>query len=153
MLAGELGQVDPYQQQSKVSCSFATMLAVLRHYGIEQYTEAELAPLVGLTSQGAWPYQIVAACTKLGLNAFELRLQSLADAQNYLAAGIPLIAEVSSWNLPGRGHFVVLVAMDAKVAEVMDPNVPGNWRTLTLAELYERWAPHEYACVAILPPR
>lgn len=155
MLSGDftLGDVEPYQQVTQFSCSCASLLAVLKHYGIDQgLTEADLAPLVGLTPMGAWPYQIVVACSQLGLNAFELKLKSLEDAKNYLAAGIPIIAEVASWNMPGRGHFVVVVSINATTAEIMDPNTPGNWRTLSLAELRDRWGSHGYECVVVMPP-
>jgi len=152
MLSGTLGQVEPYQQTLRYSCSCASLLAVLRHYGITDYSEEDLMPLVGLSSIGAWPYQIVHAAHALGLAAFELRLRSLADAVPYLGAGIPIICEVASWTMPGRGHFVVLVSMDGQTAEIMDPNTPGNWRSITLDELQQRWGTHGYACVVVMPP-
>ena len=146
-----LGEVVPYQQKQGYSCSAATLLAVLRHYGITQYTEQTLTPIIGLTSNGAWPHQIVAAAQSLGLKAAELTF-SFGLAKRYVDAGVPVIAEVASWNHQGLGHFVVVAGVGPEI-QIMDPNTPGNWRSLSRAEMAQRWGSHAWRGVVVLPPQ
>jgi len=153
MLSGSytLGQVDAYQQVKPYSCSCASLLAVLRHYNLDNgMSEDDLVPLVGLTPLGAWPYNIVQGAGKLGLPAFEMTFTP-ALAQHFTDQGIPVIAEVESWNRPGSGHFVVLCSLNPSAVQIMDPNTPGNWRTITQAELAQRWAFRGWRGVVVLP--
>jgi peptidase C39-like protein len=61
---------------------------------------------------GNWPYNTAYAAT-FGLNAFVTRLRSLAEAERFIAAGIPLVASING-KLPGflfkktSGHLLVI---------------------------------------------
>ncbi len=61
---------------------------------------------------GNWPYNTAYAAT-FGLNAFVTRLRSLAEAERFIAAGIPLVASING-RLPGflfkktSGHLLVI---------------------------------------------
>jgi hypothetical protein len=61
---------------------------------------------------GNWPYNTAYAAT-FGLNAFVTRLRSLAEAERFIAAGIPLVASING-TLPGflfkktSGHLLVI---------------------------------------------
>jgi hypothetical protein len=61
---------------------------------------------------GNWPYNTAYAAT-FGLNAFVTRLRSLAEAERFIDAGIPLVASING-SLPGflfkktSGHLLVI---------------------------------------------
>lgn len=61
---------------------------------------------------GNWPYNTAYAAT-FGLNGFVTRLRSLAEAERFIAAGIPLVASING-TLPGflfkktSGHLLVI---------------------------------------------
>lgn len=134
------GQVEPYQQITPYSCSAASLLAILRHLGDFDHTEPELMKTVGVKAGlGASAEQVVDAARRLGFKSAIRRFSSLYEARQYTASGVPIIADVASWNYPDKRHFVVIEAFDDANAYLMDPNTPGNRRVLTFAELDQRW--------------
>jgi ABC-type bacteriocin/lantibiotic exporter with double-glycine peptidase domain len=138
------GQVEPYQQITPYSCSAASLLAILRHFGDYSRSEPELMVAVGVKAGlGASAKSVVDAARHLGFSAALRRFSSLAEARQYTSSGIPIIADVASWNYPGKRHFVVIASFDDYRAYVMDPNTPGNQRVLTYPELEERWTHRE----------
>lgn len=145
----KLARVDPYQQMTKRSCSAACLHAVLLHHGMD-VPEDELIELIGVGRNGAELDKIASAAQELGFDAEEHRFPHLLAAKEYLDEGLPIIADFRSWNRPGQGHYVVLEKLADGRAEVMDPNTPGNWRTISAAELKRRWwdwgmePPHEF---------
>jgi hypothetical protein len=66
---------------------------------------------------GNWPFN-TAYAAQYGLEGFVTRLRSLAEAERFIAAGIPLIASING-NLPGflftstNGHLLVIRGFDA----------------------------------------
>jgi ABC-type bacteriocin/lantibiotic exporter with double-glycine peptidase domain len=155
----KIARVQPYQQLTPRTCSAACMHAVLRHYGYD-IEEPELEELIGVGTHGAEVNQIVKAAHALGLEAEEQRFPHLIAAKKVLDDDIPIIADVRSWNRPGQGHYVVLAELEDGLAELMDPNTPGNWREVSAPELKRRWwdwsmaRPHElmkHAGVIIWP--
>jgi len=62
---------------------------------------------------GNWPDNTAYAATFPGMNAFVTRLRSLAEAERFIAAGIPLVASING-KLPGflfkktSGHLLVI---------------------------------------------
>ncbi|HKY50612.1 MAG TPA: C39 family peptidase [Candidatus Limnocylindria bacterium] len=62
---------------------------------------------------GNWPNNTAYAATFDGMNGFVTRLRSLAEAERFIAAGIPLVASING-NLPGflfkktNGHLLVI---------------------------------------------
>ncbi len=67
---------------------------------------------------GNWPFN-TAYAAQYGLEGFVTRLRSLAEAERFIAAGIPLIASING-DLPGflftstNGHLLVIRGFDAK---------------------------------------
>ncbi|WP_407566856.1 C39 family peptidase [Polymorphospora sp. A560] len=80
---------------------------------------------------GNWPFNTAYAGT-FGLDAFVTRLRGLAEAELFVAAGIPLVISVSfaAGRVPGldygtRGHLLVLAGFTAGGDPVLnDPNWP-----------------------------
>ncbi len=80
---------------------------------------------------GNWPFN-TAYATTYGLDGFVTRLRSLAEAELFIAAGIPLIASING-KLEGflfgstNGHLLVIVGFDANGDVVTnDPAVISN---------------------------
>ncbi|HET7701512.1 MAG TPA: C39 family peptidase [Candidatus Limnocylindria bacterium] len=80
---------------------------------------------------GNWPFNTAYAAER-GLNGFVTRLRSLAEAERFIAAGIPLIASING-KLPGfyfgktNGHLLTIVGFTANGDVISnDPAVPTN---------------------------
>ena len=83
---------------------------------------------------GNWPFNTAYAGTH-GLEAYVVRMQSLAQAEEWIAAGVPVVVSLAwgSGELDGapldwsNGHLVVLVGFDATGRPVVnDPAAPSN---------------------------
>ncbi|MFG1676722.1 peptidase C39 family protein [Micromonospora sp. NPDC049282] len=84
---------------------------------------------------GNWPFNTAYAATH-GVDAFVTRLRSLAEAERFVAAGIPLVvsAAFTRGQVPGldydtRGHLIVLVGFTTGGDPVLnDPYAPDDER-------------------------
>lgn len=149
-----LDAVQPYQQKTDYTCSAACLLAVARHYGVV-LDEPNLTRLIGaLPEIGATCEQVVEAARHLWMPAAAPHFASLTATMPYLARGVPIIANVTSFTRPGSGHFVVLIAIDDRGVDLMDPNVTGNRRCLTYQEMDRRWQvrSQRQGVVVLAPP-
>lgn len=99
---------------------------------------------------GNWPFNVAYAAS-LGMEAYVTRFTSLAEAEEWIAAGVPVIMSYS-WGrgqlagapLPASsGHLAVLAGFDARGNPVVnDPAAPSNetvQRTYSRAELERLW--------------
>ena len=104
----------------------------------------------GYDGTGNWPFTTAYAAARTG-SAFVTRLRSLAEAEQFIAAGIPLVASVAfkSGELSGApisssaGHLLVIAGFTASGDVVVnDPAAPTNAtvrRTYSRAELERVW--------------
>lgn len=160
-LGVKTASVMPYQQKTQWTCSAACLKAVAAHHGV-RIPELAAIELVGARpGRGAETDQIAAAARKIGFLAFEYSFASIDQARFLLDQEIPIICDIQSFNNPGKGHYVVMVAADDKRVELMDPNTPGNWRVISRAEMDARWwdrrmaPPHEMMWkwgIVVVPP-
>lgn len=131
-------QVSPYQQKTQWTCSAACLKAVLAHYG-QNIPEMQLIEAIGAKKgRGAECDEIAAAARKLGFDAFEYSFESIDQAKSLTDADMPIICDIQSFNNPGKGHYVVMTAIDDQV-HLMDPNTPTNERVISREEMDERW--------------
>lgn len=114
---------------------------------------------------GNWPFNTAYAGTH-GLDTFVTRLRSLTEAEQFIKAGIPLIASLSfkKGDLPGagygtNGHLMVIVGFDAAGNVVVnDPAshlIASNQQVRTTydREAFENaWVPHSGGLVYVLHP-
>jgi predicted double-glycine peptidase len=131
--------VDPYQQETQWSCSAACLKAVLTHWGTNLSEQQAIEAVGAREGRGAECDQIATAARNLGFAAFEYSFDSIDQAKVLLDQDIPIICDIQSFNHPGKGHYVVMVAADDQRVELMDPNTPGNWRVISRAEMDQRW--------------
>lgn len=134
----KIARVAPHQQEARENCSAACLKAVLAHWG-HDIPESVCAEVIGVGKHGAEVTDISSAARRMGMNAADIKFRSFGEARKFLDADIPIIADFQSWNHPGQGHYVVIVSVDGDRVEIMDPNTPGNWRSLSLKEVEERW--------------
>ena len=119
-------------------CSPTSMTMVLEHWGVRLPEEpavpyaAEHTYDYNYGGTGNWPFN-TAFAARFGLTAYVTRLRSLAEAERFTRAGIPLVLGVvfTADQLDGagydtKGHLLVLVGFD----EVGDPivNDPASHR-------------------------
>lgn len=85
----------------------------------------------GWGGTGNWPFNTAFAATRAGIVSYVTRLRGIGDAEQWIAAGVPLVCSVSYGLLKGKGaperndgHLVVLVGFDADGTPVF--NDPGR---------------------------
>jgi hypothetical protein len=93
---------------------------------------------------GNWPFN-TAYAARYGLDAFVTRLRSLGEAEQFIRAGIPLVASFKSGprELDGflfeggtNGHLVVIVGFDATGNPIV--NDPAAWSNAAVRRVYDR---------------
>jgi hypothetical protein len=93
---------------------------------------------------GNWPFN-AAYASHYGLVAFITQLRSLTEAEQFVRAGIPLVASIAS--RPGEldgflfsggtnGHLVVIVGFDAAGRPIV--NDPAAWSNAGVRRVYDR---------------
>jgi peptidase C39-like protein len=99
---------------------------------------------VGYRGTGNWPFN-AAYAARFGLDTFVTQLRSLAEAEQFVRAGIPLVASIAS--RPGEldgflfsggtnGHLVVIVGFDASGDPIV--NDPAAWTDAGVRHVYDR---------------
>jgi peptidase C39-like protein len=93
---------------------------------------------------GNWPFN-AAYAARYGLDSFVTQLRSLSEAEQFVRAGIPLVASIAS--RPGEldgflfsggtnGHLVVIVGFDAAGNPIV--NDPAAWSDANVRRVYDR---------------
>jgi hypothetical protein len=115
---------------------------------------------------GNWPFNTAYAGTR-GVDGFITRLRSLTEAEQFIKAGIPLVASLSfkKGDLPGagygtNGHLMVIVGFDAAGNVVVnDPAshlIASNDQVRTTydrAAFENAWVPHSGGLVYVIHPQ
>ncbi len=93
---------------------------------------------------GNWSFNVAYAAS-YGLQAFVTQLRSLTEAEQFVRAGVPLVASIASrpgeldgFLLPGgtKGHLVVIVGFDAAGNPIV--NDPAALSDATVRRVYDR---------------
>ncbi|MVN85188.1 peptidase C39 family protein [Deinococcus sp. HMF7620] len=144
-----------YPNGGEVWCSPTSVSMLLAHQGI-QVTVPQAAAATfdrAYDGTGNWPFN-TAYAGSFGLRAFVTRLPNLAQAERFVAVGVPLAVSLGwgAGELPGAalptssGHLMVLVGFDAQGNPVLnDPAAPtdaGVRRTYPRAAFEKLWLTH-----------
>ncbi|MBI4864619.1 MAG: C39 family peptidase [Candidatus Riflebacteria bacterium] len=119
-------KVVPRQQPNSYSCGPASLGIVLSHHGITLST-ARLEAMTGTSTDGADPWQLVAAARALGFEPHERYDADLGDILAALSRGQPVIidyqADFDPLDDPSEdlGHYSVVVAADGDDLLLVDP--------------------------------
>lgn len=155
-----------YPDGGEVWCSPTSVSMILARYGVNVTVPAAAKGMYDRTYDGTgnWPFNTAYAAEQ-GLRAFVTRLPSLAAAERYTAAGVPLAVSLG-WKkgeLPGAplswsdGHLMVLVGFDAQGNPVLnDPAAPGNdtvRRAYPRAAFERLWLTHSGGLSYVIAPR
>jgi hypothetical protein len=177
-----IGQYPQWDGGGEAWCSATSTAMVLDYYGAGP-TAAETAwvdpaysdPQVDHAARsvfdydydgaGNWPFNTAYAGTR-GLDSFVTRLRSLTEAEQFIKAGIPLVASLSFTKneLPGagygtNGHLMVIVGFTANGDVVV--NDPASHliksndqvRTVYDRQAFENaWIPHSGGLVYVIHP-
>jgi Peptidase_C39 like family len=159
-----------YKNGGEVWCSPTSVSMILAYWGdrvpVPEAAAATLDPVYGGT--GNWSFNVAWAGTRQGvagpIAAHVARLDSLAAAERYLAAGVPLALSLG-WRvgeLPGAaipssaGHLVVLVGFDAAGNPVInDPAAASDAavrRTYPRAAFERLWLTHSGGTAYVIAP-
>ena len=152
-----------YPGGGEVWCSPTSTSMLLAYYGVNiSVPEAARATYdTAYDGTGNWPFNTAFAAEQ-GLRAVVTRLPNLADAERYLAAGLPLGVSLG-WKkgeLPGAaipasdGHLMVLVGFDAAGDPVLnDPAAPNDAqvrRSYPRAAFEKLWLTHSGGLVYLI---
>ena len=126
-------------------CGAASLLIVLRYYGLEK-SESELARLLGVDSRtGTDAAALRRVAESLGFVA-EVRSESTLEMiEDWIGNGVPVIVD---WFSRGRadygdgavadGHYSVVAGLDAEHIYLMDPEI-GGIRKLAREDFLRVW--------------
>ncbi|GHF94448.1 peptidase C39 [Deinococcus piscis] len=125
-----------YPGGGEVWCSPTSTSMVMAFYGIDVPVPTAAAGTYDAVydGMGNWPFN-VAYAAEHGLSGFVTRAASLAEAEKYIKAGIPVVASIrwKAGELPGAaipssdGHLAVIVGFDAQGNPVVnDPAAADN---------------------------
>ena len=177
-----IGQYPQWDGGGEAWCSATSTAMMLDYYGAGP-TAAETAwvdpsytdPQVDHSARsvfdysydgaGNWPFNTAYAGSR-GVDAFITRLRSLTEAEQFIKAGIPLVASLSfkKGDLPGagygtNGHLMVIVGFDqAGNVVVNDPAshlIASNDQVRTTydrAAFENAWVPHSGGLVYVIHP-
>jgi hypothetical protein len=98
----------------------------------------------GYRGTGNWPFN-TAYAARFGLDSFVTQLRSLAEAERFVRAGVPVVASIAS--RPGEldgflfaggatGHLVVIVGFDGAGNPIV--NDPAAWSDASVRRVYDR---------------
>jgi hypothetical protein len=159
-----------YRDGGEVWCSPTSVSMVMAYWDTEQLScEARVRAAVSgvhdriYRGHGNWPFNAAYAATQ-GLEAYVTRFTSMAEAEEWIAAGVPVVFSFG-WGrrqLTGAplstssGHLAVLVGFDASGNPIVnDPAAPSNeavQRTYRRAELERLWLQRSGGTVYLIYP-
>jgi hypothetical protein len=113
---------------------------------------------------GNWPFNAAYAAEFPGMDAFVTRLRSLAEAEQFIARGIPLVISVSfkASDMDGagystNGHLFVISGFTANGDVII--NDPATAHDATVTRVYKRsqvenaWVPHSGGIAYVIHPK
>jgi hypothetical protein len=177
-----IGQYPQWDGGGEAWCSATSTAMVLDYYGAgptaeetawvdPSYTDPQVDHSArsvfdySYDGAGNWPFNTAYAGSR-GVDAFITRLRSLTEAEQFIKAGIPLVASLSfkKSDLPGagygtNGHLMVIVGFDAAGNVVV--NDPASHliasddqvrTTYDRAAFENAWVPHSGGLVYVIHP-
>jgi predicted double-glycine peptidase len=142
------------RQANGYTCGAAALQAVLRYFGKGgDLGEEELAARLGTTSEnGTSPAAILRVAREHGLIATMREHMTIADLEDYVARGVPVIVDYQAWaeqpnhdytNDWENGHYSVVVGVDRRNVYLEDPSILGARGRIPRAEFEARWHDQE----------
>lgn len=138
------------RQSTEYSCGAAAMQAVLGYWG-RDIGEEDLREMLNTNEEsGTYPDDIIRVASALGLQAEYKENMSMADLENYVAEGIPVIVDCQAWRSVSQyneswgdtwynGHWLVVIGIDENNVTLEDPYILGDLGIMSREEFEARW--------------
>lgn len=138
------------RQSTEYSCGAAAMQAVLGYWG-RDIGEEDLREMLNTNEEsGTYPDDIIRVASAFGLQAEYKENMSMADLENYLAEGIPVIVDCQAWRSVSQyneswedtwynGHWLVVIGIDENNVTLEDPYILGDLGFMSREEFEARW--------------
>ena len=138
------------RQSTEYSCGAAAMQAVLGYWGRDIGEEDVREMLNTNEVSGTYPDDIIRVAKALGLQAEYKENMSMADLENYVAEGIPVIVDCQAWRSVSQyneswadtwnnGHWLVVIGIDENNVTLEDPYILGDRGYMSREEFLARW--------------
>ena len=138
------------RQSTEYSCGAAAMQAVLGYWGRDIGEEDVREMLNTNEVSGTYPDDIIRVAKALGLKAEYKENMSMADLENYVAEGIPVIVDCQAWRSVSQyneswadtwnnGHWLVVIGIDENNVTLEDPYILGDRGIMSREEFLARW--------------
>jgi predicted double-glycine peptidase len=138
------------RQSTEYSCGAAAMQAVLGYWGRDIGEEDVREMLNTNEVSGTYPDDIIRVAKALGLQAEYKENMSMADLENYVAEGIPVIVDCQAWRSVSQyneswadtwynGHWLVVIGIDENNVTLEDPYILGDRGIMSREEFAARW--------------
>lgn len=138
------------RQSTEYSCGAAAMQAVLGYWGRDIGEEDVREMLNTNEVSGTYPDDIIRVAKALGLQAEYKENMSMADLENYVAEGIPVVVDCQAWRSVSQyneswadtwnnGHWLVVIGIDENNVTLEDPYILGDRGIMSREEFLARW--------------
>jgi len=138
------------RQSTEYSCGAAAMQAVLGYWGRDIGEEDVREMLNTNEVSGTYPDDIIRVAKALGLKAEYKENMSMADLENYVAEGIPVVVDCQAWRSVSQyneswadtwnnGHWLVVIGIDENNVTLEDPYILGDRGIMSREEFAARW--------------
>ncbi|MHB8118473.1 MAG: C39 family peptidase [Methanothrix sp.] len=138
------------RQSTEYSCGAAAMQAVLGYWGRDIGEEDVREMLNTNEESGTYPDDIIRVASALGLQAEYEENMTMADLENYVAQGIPVIVNCQAWRSVSQyneswadtwynGHWLVVIGIDENNVTLEDPYILGDRGLMPREEFEARW--------------
>jgi hypothetical protein len=146
----------PLVRQTKdYTCGAAALQSILLYYGEDDYSQAELAKILGAHPQHGTSYRAILRFANRKFSDPKKRDflmwkrcdMAIDDLRQVIDSGRPSILIFQAWGKPGvnwkkewkEGHYAVAVGYDENNLYFMDPSTPGHYSYIPNEEFLDRW--------------
>jgi predicted double-glycine peptidase len=138
------------RQSTEYSCGAAAMQAVLGYWG-RDIGEEDVREMLNTNEEtGTYPDDIIRVASALGLQAEYKENMTMADLEDYVAEGIPVIVDCQAWRSVSQyneswadtwynGHWLVVIGIDENNVTLEDPYILGDRGFMSRKEYEARW--------------
>jgi predicted double-glycine peptidase len=138
------------RQSTEYTCGAAAMQAVLGYWG-RDIGEEDVGEMLNTNEEsGTYPDDIIRVAGAFGLQAEYKENMTMADLENNVAEGIPVIVDCQAWRSVSQyneswadtwynGHWLVVIGVDENNVTFEDPYILGDRGFMPREEFLARW--------------
>ena len=147
MIVFAVAPVPTSRQKTSYTCGAASVLSVVKYYGLDTITEEYLAEQMGSSPSSGTDIDAMAKMFDvLGLETKSGEM-TLDDLKRYTATGVPVIVALQAWGDNGvdvsksweDGHYSVVMSVGNTEIDLMDPVLEGAIKNMPIDEFTKCW--------------